>query len=102
VKAHLRIFSGSVTERDIVARRRKLCLLPSFQVRPAKANSQRGVQNDRFVAHATTDDGYLGAFNRLRAVLNSATTASTSMLFAAANRSKVLLALFSDAMSASA
>ena len=34
-------------------------------------------------------------------VLNSATTPSTSRLFAASNRSKVLLAFFSDAMSAS-
>ena len=53
-------------------------------------------------AHAATAARYLASLERLRAVLNSATTASTSMRLAASNRSKVLLAFLSDAMSASA
>ena len=67
-----------------------------------RSNQDVGIQNDGFAAHATTDTGFLGVLARLRVVLNSATTASTSILLAASKRSKVLLAFFNAATSASA
>jgi len=55
----------------------------------------------RCAIYVSAQGDFLRVLERLRAVLNSATSASTSMLFAASRRSKVLLAFFNDAMSAS-
>jgi hypothetical protein len=61
-----------------------------------------GIQDNGFGGHATTGLDFLDVLTRLRTVLNSATTTSSSTLWAASKRSRVLLAFFSDATSASA